>query len=85
MVQHVGTITAGTVAGKFQTATDDQGTGVADLATFTTVTTSTDAPNIQRAVVAASAIKGYVRYIGTIVTGPAQVSAVVLGALKTAS
>ena len=44
VVQHVGTITAGTVAGKFQTATDDQGTGVADLATFSSGLAGAEAP-----------------------------------------
>lgn len=77
--QHVGVVTAGSVAGKIQTATDDQGTGVADVATFaTTVTTSNDNPNVQKAVVDCRAILGYVRYLGTITTGPAVVGCTML-------
>ena len=84
-IEHVGVITAGTITGKIQTATDDQGTGVTDLATFTQVTTSTDNPSIQKKVIATKQNLGYIRYLGTIGTGPATVGCTMLGSLKTAS
>lgn len=77
ITQVVGAIT-GTIDGKLQSCTDASGTGAEDIpgATFTQVTTANDDPNVQTiAINAGSAIQGkpYVRYIGTIVTGPAVV------------
>lgn len=81
-VQHVGAVTAGSIAGKIQSASDDQGTGAADIATFTSVTTSNDNPNAQRASVPARACGAYVRYLGTITTGPAVVGVEMLASPK---
>ena len=76
-ISEVGTVTAGNVAGKIQHASDGSGTGVADLVTFTTVTTSND-PKTEVKTVLASSTLGYVRYIGTVTTGPVDASALML-------
>jgi hypothetical protein len=64
-------VTTGTLTGKIQGATDSTGGGVADItgATFTAGTGT----GIQKCVVAASAAP-YMRYVGTIVTGPVQIA-----------
>lgn len=82
--QHVGTVTAGTITGKIRHATDDQGTGAADVTGggFTAVTTSNDHPNIQKVVVELNAIGPYVQYVGTIATGPAVVGVSMLATAK---
>jgi hypothetical protein len=81
--QVVGAIT-GTLDGIIQHATDDSGTGAATAASFSTqVTTSNDAPNVQKAIVECNAIGPYVRYVGTVGTGPAVVGVVMHGTLKT--
>lgn len=82
---HAGVVTAGNVVAKIQTATDDQGTGITDLATFTTLTTSNDNPFVEKKVVAAKQNLGYIRFLGTVTTGPAVVGCVMAGSLKTAS
>jgi len=70
-IQHVGART-GSIAGKIQDATDGSGTGVGDVtgATFTSVSADND---IQKIAVPAGAVRGWIRYVGTITTGPAQV------------
>ena len=73
-MQHAGVLAAGTLDGKIQTADDNSGTNSVDLVTYTQVTTSNDDPNLQTSVVPATALKAYVRYIGTVVTGAANVS-----------
>lgn len=75
ITQHVGAIT-GTLDGKLQQCDDDAGTGAADItgATFTQVTTSNDDPNIQKITIEAGSLtKAYIRYVGTIGTGPSVV------------
>ena len=84
-LMHVGVVTAGNIVAKIQTASDDQGTGITDLATYTTVTTSNDNPFIEKKVVAAKQNLGYIRFLGTITTGPATVGCEMLGSLKTAA
>ena len=79
VTQHVGVVTAGSIAGKLQACSAADGTGAEDItgATFTSVTTSNDDPNIQKIWISADsmpAAKPYLRYIGTITTGPAVVS-----------
>jgi hypothetical protein len=82
--QHVGTVTAGSLAGIIQHATDDQGAGAATAASFTTsVTTSNDAPNVQKAIVECNAIGPYVRYVGTVTTGPVVVGVTMAATSKT--
>jgi hypothetical protein len=76
--QIVGVIT-GTLNGKLQQCDDAGGTGAADItgATFTEVTTSNDNPNVQKITVPAGSLtKPFLRYVGTIVTGPAIVGVV---------
>lgn len=73
-IENVGVVTGGTIDGKIQTASDGSGTGAADVAgaTFTQATTSTD-ERVEKVVVPASKLNTHVRYVGTIVTGPAVV------------
>ena len=76
--QIVGAIT-GTLNGKLQQCDDAGGAGAADItgATFTEVTTANDNPNVQKITVPAGSLtKPFLRYVGTIVTGPAIVGVV---------
>jgi hypothetical protein len=76
--QIVGVIT-GTLNGKLQECDDAGGTGAADItgATFTEVTTSNDNPNVQKITVPAGSLtKPFLRYVGTIATGPSIVGVV---------
>ena len=84
VIQSVGVVTAGTIVGKIQHASDGSGTGAEDLsgATFTSVGTSTD-NSVQKTVFRASGTLGYIRYVGTITTGPALVGATLLARLDT--
>lgn len=78
ITQTVGVVTAGQIAGKLQECDDDAGTGAADIsgATFTAVTTSND-PLVQKITVDSGSLsKAYIRYVGTITTGPAAVAVV---------
>ena len=71
-LQHIGAVT-GSITGKIQDADDSSGTNSADVtgATATAVSSANDA---QKIVVPASSVRGWVRYVGTIVTGPALTS-----------
>lgn len=82
VVQAVGTISTGTLIGTLQTATDDQGTGSATVHTFTTVTTSDDAPNLQVASLPAT-IGAYIRYVGTLSAGTGDIATTMLYSGKT--
>lgn len=82
VLQAVGTISTGTLIGTLQTATDDQGTGSATVHTFTTVTTSDDAPNLQVAVLPAT-IGAYIRYVGTLSAGTGDIATTLLYSGKT--
>lgn len=73
VTQVIGVIT-GTIDGKLQQCDDAGGTNAEDItgATFTQVTTANDNPNVQRiSVPAGSLTRPFLRYVGTIVTGPA--------------
>ena len=64
--------------GKLQACSAADGTGAVDItgAVFTQVTTSNDAPNVQKIWIEAGSMPAatpYLRYIGTIVTGPSVV------------
>jgi hypothetical protein len=75
-IQYTAAIT-GTLDGKLQVCDDAGGTNPVDVtgATFTQVTTSNDDPNIQKLVLdSGSFAKKFVRYVGTIVTGPSLMS-----------
>lgn len=78
ITQQVGVIT-GTLDGKLQECDDASGTNAADIAgaTFTQVTTSNDDPNTQKITIPAGSLsKPFLRYVGTIGTGPSLVSVV---------
>jgi hypothetical protein len=79
VTQNVGAIT-GSITGKIQDSADGS-TGWADVtdATFAAVSA---ANNTQRLVIDAKATRGFIRYVGTIVTGPALVSVTASGAPK---
>lgn len=75
VTQLVGSIT-GTLDGKLQQCDDAGGTNAEDIAgaTFTQVTTANDDPNVQKITVPAGALtRNFLRYVGTIVTGPSLV------------
>ena len=78
-IQSIGTVTAGSIAGKIRHADDSGGTGAADVtgATFTSITTSND-PATEKIYVSASALKPYVQYLGTVTTGPADAGVVMV-------
>jgi hypothetical protein len=77
ITQVVGAIT-GTLDGKLQVCSDAGGTGAEDItgATFVQVTTSNDDPNVQKITIDSGSLpaaKPYLRYIGTVGTGPSVV------------
>lgn len=84
VIQQTGVVTAGTLVGKLQEASDSGGTGAADIsgAAFTSVGTSTD-NDVQKIVFKPSATAGFVRYVGTITTGPAIVGVTLLARTDT--
>ena len=72
-----GIIDGGTVTWTFEHATSDAGAGgeaIVPLGGALTVVTTSNDPLIQKAVIPASAVHGWVRAIGTIVTGGALVA-----------
>jgi hypothetical protein len=76
IVQHVGVIT-GTLDGKIQVCDDSSGTNPVDVsgATYTQVTTANDDPNLQVLVLDSGAFaKKFIRYVGTVGTGPSVLS-----------
>jgi hypothetical protein len=84
VTQNVGVVTGGSITGKLQSATDTDGADAADIsgATFTAVSTAND-PNTQSiAVDPKKVVGGFLGDVGTIATGPAQVSVVASGKKK---
>lgn len=83
VTQNVGAVTAGTIDGKLQHATSNGGAGAADItgATFTRVSTSND-PAIETIAINTNGLYDYIRYVGTIGTGPAQVGVSFTGCPK---
>lgn len=79
VTQNVGAVT-GSITGKLQESADGS-TGWADItgATFTAVSA---ANNTQRITLVAGSTLGYIRYVGTIVTGPAVVAVTAGGVPK---
>jgi len=79
IVQNIGAAT-GSIAGKLQHADDNSGTNLADVTGggFTSAT----AAGTQKIVVSVNGLKPFVRYIGTIVTGPAVCSVTALAVPK---
>lgn len=82
VLQAVGTISTGTLIGTIESASDGSGTGAATVHTFDTVTTSNDAPNVQRAVLPAT-IGNYIRYKGTLSAGTGDIAVTLLGSKRT--
>lgn len=80
IIQDVGAVT-GSITGKIQDADDGSGTNVADVvgATFTVVSS---ANNTQKITIPAGSVRPFIRYVGTIVTGPALCSATLLSKPK---
>jgi hypothetical protein len=76
---------AGTITPTIEDATDGSGTGAATVTpnegAFTQVTTSND-PLQEKRTINASAVRGWIRYVGTIVTGPALVGVSLLARPK---
>lgn len=82
--QNVGTVTGGSITGKLVHSDASDLSGATDVTGggFAAITTSND-PAIESLHVEVSALKAYVGYVGTIVTGPAQVGVAMLGSKKT--
>jgi hypothetical protein len=84
VTMNVGVVTAGTIVGKLQSATDANGTGAADITgyTYTSVGTSTDLTTQTVVVDPKKVVGGFLGFIGTVTTGPAAVSVVASGKKK---
>jgi len=80
VIQNIG-VTTGSITGKLQSATNSSGAGAADITGYT-VTLST-AAGIKSIIVDPRKVPGgFLGYVGTIVTGPVQVSVVAIGKKK---
>jgi hypothetical protein len=81
LVTQVIGVTTGTITGKLQSATDNAGTGAADItgATFTAGTAAGDQAIV---VDPKKVVGGFLGYVGTIVTGPVQVCVSAAGKKK---
>lgn len=73
-VNHVGALT-GSITWTIEHASDAGGTGAAAITPNEGAYASGAANQVQKRTVSASAVAGYVRCVGTIVTGPALVAA----------
>lgn len=75
---NTGTVTAGNIVWTIEDADDGSGTNNAGVTpnegAFTTVTTAND-PLSEKRTINASAVRPYIRIVGTITTGPVQCSA----------
>jgi hypothetical protein len=73
VIQQVGAVT-GSITGGIETASDGSGTGAAALTpkegAFTAVSSANE---VQKRTIGKGDVLGWIRYIGTIVTGPALV------------
>lgn len=80
IVQHIGAVT-GSIAGKIQDADDNSGTNSADVsgATFTSVSSAND---LQTLSIPKRAVRRWIRYVGTVTTGPALTQVAMLGRTK---
>jgi len=80
IISNIGIIT-GTITPTIEDATDGSGTGAAAVTpnegAFTQVTTSND-PLQEKRTIGAGSVRGWIRYVGTIVTGPALVGVTLL-------
>jgi hypothetical protein len=73
-IAQVGALT-GSIVWTIETASDDGGTGGAALTPVEGAFSTVTANSIQKRTIDANASKGYVRIVGTVVTGPALVGA----------
>lgn len=69
IVAQIGAVTAGSIAAKFKTSANSDGSDPSDVHTFTTVTTSND-PKTEIAIVDADSLSQYAAYVGVVTTGP---------------
>lgn len=76
-INQVGALT-GSITWTIEHATDGSGTGSAAITPNEGAYAAGAAAQVQKRTISAAACKGYVRCVGTIVTGPALVSASVL-------
>jgi len=80
IVQSAGILT-GTLTPTIEDATDGAGAGAAAMTpnegAFTVVTTSND-PMQEKRTIPAGSTRGWIRYVGTIVTGPALIGVTLL-------
>jgi len=80
IVSNIGIIT-GTITPTIEDATDGAGAGAAAMTpnegAFTVVTTSND-PMQEKRTIPAGSTRGWIRYVGTIVTGPALIGVTLL-------
>lgn len=83
VTQQVGVVTGGTIVGKLQECDAADGTGAVDIAgaTFTSNGTTTDVTT-ESVVIKVDGLKPFLRYVGTIVTGPALVGVSAVGTKK---
>ena len=83
MVLQCCNVVTGAIAGKIQHSTTTNATDFADVtgATFTSVTTDNDVA-VQKISVPANGLNRYIRYVGTITTGPAMVNVAFAGVKK---
>jgi hypothetical protein len=81
----VGVVTAGSIAPTIEDAADISGTDNAEVVprdgAFTEITTSND-PARQERHIDSNSIRGFIRFVGTITTGPVQVAVTFEGRLK---
>ena len=76
-IVQIGTITAGGIVPTIEDATDGSGTGAATI-TPNEGALAGDADTIQKVTINAKAVRGWIRFLGTITTGPVEVSAALL-------
>ena len=81
-INQVGALT-GSITWTIEDATDGSGTGAAGITPNEGAYAAGAANQIQKRTVNASAVRGWVRCVGTIVTGPALVAASILSRSKT--
>lgn len=69
ILQHVGAVT-GSIVGKIEDADDNSGTGAADVAGASFAIVNSGTSTIQKLVIDKNACRRWIRFTGTIVTGP---------------
>lgn len=74
----VGTVTAGDIDLDIEDATDISGTGAASITPDTAFSTGVTTATTEKRYIRANSTRGFIRFVGTITTGPAEVSAVML-------